>query len=579
MKYLKLNNNKKASVKIIALGCLLLAFLFAGAGRAMAATDKYIGYWKASGGSNKVLQFDTWEEFVETWRDFSGKNLKLQDLEIIKVGNEFKYTGAWVAGTGKSALYAYDNWTDFAAKWKEMLDDKSLQLIDIEVVPVGNKIFYIGVWDANKGGSALLQYDNWESFVAKWGELSKENRVLIDVEAFRYDGKIFYVGVWQTGSGKDQALYQTTTWKEFGVKLNELGDKGLRLVDVNILQTGGGEMFIGVMNKGTHGDFVWLMDSWSGLQAKNKEQNGKKLDLVHLAAVEYPVPPKPTPKPDGKPAQKGVLYFSLNQPMKKDAVTGIDFPADMPAIVYPTFDGCNAADRKVIEKAWAYAHHHAWRAYQLFQYFDKTSTRDDLWSSGYTAGSDLKLRKASWSPYAWFGEYSGSTYRYDFIRDAIYMNWQKRFLVKNTVKCRRNDGGLHPCYVENPGTDRTPSANHIVSGTINFCNRFFDGTTEANDDNRVRIVLHEMFHWLAPRGLAILDTQTHSDMKKFGCGTDTDKMYGEDDALHLATSTGCWGNPKYHRGMAARNNDNYAYFILRFGSAVYDKRLTRFPQK
>jgi hypothetical protein len=30
--------------------------------------------------------------------------------------------------------------------------------------------------------------------------------------------------------------------------------------------------------------------------------------------------------------------------------------------------------------------------------------------------------------------------------------------------------------------------------------------------------------------------------------------------------------------MAARNNDNYAYFILRFGDAVYDKRLTRFPQ-
>lgn len=250
----------------------------------------------------------------------------------------------------------------------------------------------------------------------------------------------------------------------------------------------------------------------------------------------------------------------------------------MPPIVYPNFEGCNATDRKTVELAWAKAHHHAWRAFQLFQYMDKVGdNRDNIWKAGYTAGNNLEERKKSYSPYAWFGEYSGGTYRYDYIRDATYMNWQKRYLVKNTVKCRRDDGGAHPCYLKNPGGDGTPSANHIVSGTINFCNSFFDNSTDAG---RVKTVLHEMFHWLAPKGLAILDTHTHWDRNSKGrCRVSTDKFYGLDDVMHAATSEGCWNNGKYHRGDAARNNDTYAYFILRLGDAVYARKLTEYPTK
>jgi hypothetical protein len=396
---------------------------------------------------------------------------------------------------------------------------------------------------------------------------------LIDVEAFSRNGKTNYVGVWETGNGKEQALYSASKWNDFTAKWKELSDKGYRLADIDLLPVKGGELVIGVWGKGTGGQYLWVADSWDEFLAKNKEINDKNLDLIDFAMVGYG---KPAQKPPtSKPINKEVLTFSKGQPVKKDPVTGIEFPADMPAIVYPNFEGCNSADRKTIEKAWAMAHHHAWRTNQLFQFLDQAGgDRKALWSAGYAA-ANLEQRKQSWSPFAWFGEYSDDAYRYPYIRDAVKMNFQKRFQVKNTVRCRRNEDGLHPCYVKNPGTDTTPSANHIVSGTINFCNRFFDNQNEVS---QTKTVLHEMFHWLAPKGLAILDTQTHSDKTKNGlCGTDTDKMYGMDDALHLATSKGCWGDEKLHRGMAARNNDNYAYFILRFGSAVFNKQLTEFP--
>lgn len=562
--------------------CFTLALLFFISVDTFAQVEKYIGFWKPSSQSNKVLQFDTWEEFVEEWKDLGKKEMRLQDFEAVKVGDEFKYTGTWTSGKGKYALYMYDSWKEFTDKWLKMWnDDKELQLIDIEVIPIAGKNFYVGVWGTGKGGTALFQYNNYEDFVAKWKELAKQNQVLIDVEAFNNNGNTNYIGVWETGAGADQRLYITDTFAKFETKWKEFNKEDLRLVDIDISAIKNGELFVGVWNKGTGGQYLWLADSWADFVVKVIELNNKNMNLIDLAMVEYgkPIPPKP---PQGKPLPKDTLYFSSNHPLKKDPVSGLSFPDDMPAINYPNFEGCNAADRKITEKAWAVAHHHAWRAYQLFSFLDKSGdSRDNLWSADYTAGNNIELRKKSYSPYAFWGSYDGGKYRYDFIRDAIYMNWNERFQKKMTIKCRRNDSGLHPCYLENPGTNRPPSANHIVNGTINLCNRFFDleiGETEAQAErDRVRTILHEMFHWLAPKGLAILDTQTHSDMDGW-CKTDTDKMYGLDDVMHLATSTGCWGNPKYHRGMAARNNDNYAYFIRNFGEEILNKGMKRFPK-
>lgn len=552
--------------------------ILAGSVPALADQEKYIAFWKPGSGKSKILKFNGWEEFTENWAELGKKDWRLQDLEVVKTGDRIKFIGTWTPGTGAHALLAYEGFGNFSEAWLETVSDKNKQLLNVEVVEIDGKYHYIGVWGKGNGGSALFQFGNWDAFVDKWNELARQDRVLIDVEAIPTKNGVSYLGVWETGEGAKQGLYNTKSFTEFGEKWKELNKQDLRLVDIDRVPVKGGELFIGVWNKGKGGQYLSTFNSISEVQEKNKELNAMKLDLVDFAAVDFGKPAPKTDPPAGKPLYKTVS-FSKGQPMKKDPVSGFDFPADMPAINYPNFDGCNEVDRKVIEKAWAKAHHHAWRAVQVFQVLDKAgSYRDDLWKAGYTAGNNIEERKKSYSPYAFFGAYDGGTYRYDYIRDAIYMNWNKRYMTKMTVKCRRKDeGGAHPCYLDNPGGNGKPSANHIVNGTVNFCNDFFDDST---DSHRIKTVLHEMFHWLAPKGLAILDTHTHWDRNSKGwCRADTDKMYGLDDVMHLATSKGCWDDPDFHQGDAARNNDTYAYFIRNLGEAVYSGKLKQFPDK
>lgn len=553
----------------------------------LADQEKYIGFWKPGTGINKVLKFDSWEEFTQEWTELGKKDMRLQDLEVLKGAEGVKYIGTWVVGKGKYALLAHDSYADFADAFKEMYDeDKTKQLIDVEVVALGGKNHYIGVWYTGKGGSAMFMYNSWADFTAKWNEMAKDGRVLIDVEAFQNGSNAAYVGVWETGVGKDQRLYKTDDYAEFDKQWKAFNKEDLRLVDIDTSEVKGVATYIGVWNKGTGGQFLGTANSFAELQATTKTMNAKQLDLVDFAAINFgkpaqPKPPQGKPAQQGKPANTGTLAFSQGQTWKKDPVSGFEFPADMPAINYPEFDGCNTADRKMVEQAWAKAHHHAWRAVQLFVYLDKAGDRrDDIWKAGFNPNDPINVRMASYSPNAFFGGYEGGTYNYDFIRDAILLNWEKRFKTKMTIKCRRDDGGAHPCYQNNPGGDGPPSANHIRVGVINFCNKFFDDTFENKDRNRVRTVLHENFHWLAPNGLAILDTHTHWDRNSKGrCRADTEKGYGLDEVMHFATSKGCWNDGSFHRGDAARNNDTYAYFIRNLGEAVYSKKLQVYPTK
>src|SRR5215213_10997340 len=210
-----MKSNTDANLKLLAIWCFLAATILTSSISAFADQEKYIGFWKPGTGNNKILKFDTWEEFTDEWAELGKKDMRLQDLEVLKGAEGVKYIGTWVSGKGKYALLAHDSFAEFAEAWKEKLEDKALQLIDVEVVTIGNKNHYIGVWDTGKGGSALFQYNNWEDFVAKWKELAKDGRVLTDVEAFQNGGSVSYVGVWENGSGKDQRLIKADSFNDF----------------------------------------------------------------------------------------------------------------------------------------------------------------------------------------------------------------------------------------------------------------------------------------------------------------------------------------------------------------------------
>lgn len=274
-----------------------------------------------------------------------------------------------------------------------------------------------------------------------------------------------------------------------------------------------------------------------------------------------------------KPANPGLagkpLALVFSERTEKEPRTGLYFPADMPAIRWPDFDGCSADDRNEIYEAWALAHFYAWRADQIMQYLSRNSShRQHLWDYEYINDHGKAPDYDNASMRGWFGPYDGK--RFGHIRDSVAKVWNERFRGRTfTVKCRNNAGnrGAHPCYRKIPSTGHYPSANHIVYGTINFCSGWFDERVSL----RAKTVVHEIYHWLKVPHSAYWVSDTHDYWIACGRYRTARPLYGE-LAVYVANFSGC-RDRNYER--AWRNNDNYALFSYMFGRAVYDGKTVR----
>ncbi len=199
---------------------------------------KFIGVWKDKKESECVIVGDTWSEFTKRWKDLSeNKGFRLIDLNIVTVGGKTSYNGIFQKGSGKYALFQHKSWDDFTKKWKE-LSGQGQRLIDIETFVDGGKRYYTGVYRGGSGKYALYQYKSWGDFTKKWKELSEQGQRLIDIETFTSGGKQYYTGVFQEGSGK-YALFQYEGWDKFTDKWEELNKEDQRLIDVETFKSGG----------------------------------------------------------------------------------------------------------------------------------------------------------------------------------------------------------------------------------------------------------------------------------------------------------------------------------------------------
>jgi hypothetical protein len=257
-----------------------------------------------------------------------------------------------------------------------------------------------------------------------------------------------------------------------------------------------------------------------------------------------------------------------------------NFPKDMPKVRLPQIvGGCNKGEIDEINDAWTLAHYYMWRSYQVLDYINDApeSDRADLWNDGYDKKwQEIGQYSKNWSPRAWFGPYDKK--RFQIVYGGIKKVWQERFLDKTfKIECRtsKDESGPHPCFVKDPYTGNTPSANHIVYGKINLCANFLDMSKKS----QAKGLIHEIYHWLDLPNSAfwVSDLHTHCD-KKTNIGTCLDctseKMYGDIKATHLATTSIC-----NHYDLAYRNNDNYAWFIYSLGQATQNGDLMKFPTK
>jgi hypothetical protein len=254
-----------------------------------------------------------------------------------------------------------------------------------------------------------------------------------------------------------------------------------------------------------------------------------------------------------------------------NALGGLQFPADMPALHFPQFESCNASEKDAAMRAWALSHHHVWRMWQLIEFLGEAGTyKDDWWVDGY----DPNKPNDNWSPRAWFGSYKG--YRFEAIRRVVNEYWS-RFRTgklygtsKLHIKCTPTDPG-------NVCNTTSTWGHHWVVGYVNLCQEFFDAAAN-NDPLAVQTVMHEVLHhaWVrwtdtVPRAQMIGDVHVHGH--GFLClDADTNYMVNAPDALHLASTESC-----FHRNIGMRNVANYSTNAQRLGDAVMTGKLHHFP--
>lgn len=276
----------------------------------------------------------------------------------------------------------------------------------------------------------------------------------------------------------------------------------------------------------------------------------------------------------GKPlpasATPATLYFSANDP--KRVIAGLSFPADMPAVRLPRgFKNCSANDRVLINRAWALAHHHLWRAHQVMQHINhRTSERSGLWT--YSFSDRMKTPEgfySNWSPRGWFGSYEARRFR--LSRLAIEKVFNERFRGANfEVQCRwPGTDGAHPCETL---SKRDPDANHIVLGKINFCSDFLRESS-YDDSWRAKQIVHEIFHWLKIPGSGYWVSDSHDFWKSCDNYEAVRALYG-DDAAFLGMNRGC---RDWNHNRAILTNDNYALFATMVGTRVYSQTMRSFP--
>lgn len=562
---------------------LSLSFVTLVLAHSPAVRAEYIAVWRAGAGDEpqSIQILNTWGAFVGKWNELADQGYYLADIEISHIKGAPHYIGSWRKGNVKQALYKAEGWDAFVAKWNEQ-SDKNYRLVDIEARPMkdGNstKEFYVGVWVAGTDGHGLYRFESFDALADKADELDDKGLRLVDVEVFRFGAQTFYLGAWRAGSGPS-ALRENDDWEDVKAMSKEMEEQGMRPLDIESWRVNGKPRYVALWGKGDDaqnlrwfGAFGEFVDDWKMMGEK------KNYQMVKFSAVEVYTEGKPAAKPGSKAL---ALKFD-NTPRKLDPVSKVSFPPDMPPVRYPKYmSGCDAEDQKLLNESWAKAHYYTWRAYQFIQYLEQNGEdRAGLWVDGHiTKRIMAETLHEHWSPRTWFGAYKDSRFRYRMMRDVISKLWHDRFLAKKyafEVKCRLNEGdkGAHPCYLTDPSTGNKPSANHIAVGTINFCSAWF----KMGDGDRELRVLHELLHWLSAKGLYVSDLHTHSDKKSSGaCGTVAEKMYGWDLASHLAESTGCWGSSTLHREMATRNNDNYAHFIYALGRSAFLDLLRQFP--
>ncbi len=188
------------------------------------------------------------------------------------------FAGVWRSGNDAHYLWAGVDWNSFNAKWEE-LSKQNLRLVDVATYGEGSQRKYVGVWRGGSDAHFLWAGVDWNNFNAQWQELAKQNLRLTILRTYVEGGQRKYIGVWRAGSDA-HFLWAGVDWNSFNAKWEELSKQGLRLVDMETYTEGNSRKYIGVWRAGNDAHYLWAGVDWNSFNAKWQELGKQGLRLT-----------------------------------------------------------------------------------------------------------------------------------------------------------------------------------------------------------------------------------------------------------------------------------------------------------
>lgn len=249
--------------------------------------QRYSGVWKQGSGSYGLWVNASWSSFVNKWNQWSGQGLRLNDLEITRLGSSNRYSGVFEQGTGGYGLWVNASWANFVDRWKQW-SAAGLRLIDLEITRNGDQTRYSGVFRQGSGAYGLWVNASWSSFVDRWTQWSAAGLRLVDFEILRIGSQSYYSGVFRQGSGA-YGLWVNASWPSFVDRWTQWSRQGLRLDDFEIVRIGSQTRYSGVFNAGTGGYALWANANWASFLQQWKAWAAQGLRLIDLETLDASV--------------------------------------------------------------------------------------------------------------------------------------------------------------------------------------------------------------------------------------------------------------------------------------------------
>jgi len=208
---------------------------------AASATQKYTSLYKTATGGYFLYVSQDQAAFVAKWNQLSGQGFRIADVEsYLDDAGVLRYDSVWEQGTDAHYLYVGIDLNTVGAQWNT-LSPQGFRITNLSSYrDLDGDRRYTVVFRQGTGGHIALFQQTQSQLISTWNTESGNGFRISVLETYLDDdGVRRYDTIWRPGTS-GHAFWLGLTSSQYGAKVNEMAQLGLRPTTVENYQTSSG---------------------------------------------------------------------------------------------------------------------------------------------------------------------------------------------------------------------------------------------------------------------------------------------------------------------------------------------------